>query len=114
MTWAQYEQMAKRFDELWDEADEILKKFNPCNIKNGSCFRGFLCCHECEFLSRTRGCREKSLACKLWLCPAAREAYPECAALLDQLEEVARSVPFLPLGDNAIKEDITSFYEIVD
>jgi len=114
MTVQQFEEMAAVYDKLWHEADAILKKFNPCKIKRGRCSSGrrHPCCDDCEFLSK-KGCTEKSLACKLWLCPDAREAYPECAALLDELEEEAERHPHITLGIRTIKEDILSFYKIV-
>jgi hypothetical protein len=109
---SEFEKMSAVYDELWQKADEILKKFNPCNIKKGQCLAGYPCCGGCEFLSK-KGCTEKSLACKLWLCDKAREEFPECAALLDELEEAARRHPHIPLGEQTIKEDIISFYKIV-
>jgi len=111
----EFEKMAEEYDKLCQRADAILKKFNPCNIKRGRCSGGrrYPCCDDCEFLSK-KGCTEKSLACKLWLCPDARESYPECAALLDELEEEAMRHPHITLGIRTIKEDIISFYKIVD
>lgn len=112
---SEYEKMAAEYDELCAQADAILKKFNPCKIKRGRCSSGrrHPCCDDCEFLSK-KGCTEKSLACKLWLCPDARESFPECAALLDELEDVAERHPHIILGIRTIKEDIFSFYKIVD
>lgn len=111
---SEFEKMATVYDELCRQADAILKKFNPCKIKRGRCSSGrrYPCCDDCEFLSK-KECTEKSLACKLWLCPDAREAYPECASLLDELEDVAERNPHITLGIRTIKEDILSFYKIV-
>ncbi len=105
--------MSKEYDELYNEADHILKKFNPCHIENGRCLSGLPCCEDCEFLSRKNGCKEKSLACKLWLCEEATAMFPECASLLDRLKKVARNIPHIPLGERSIKEDILFRFDVV-
>ncbi len=114
ITLRELEEMLTTYNQLCKRADEILKKYNPCNFKNGICLRGWHCCNDCEFLSRKKGCKEKSLACKLWLCDKARETSPKCAISLDELELVAKKSPFILLGYRTIKEDAIIHYEVVE
>ena len=61
---------SKLYDRLYEVGDFLLKKYNPCGIKNGKCIRPDspeFCCGGCEYLI-VRGCSVKSLSCKLWLC----------------------------------------------
>jgi hypothetical protein len=65
----------KLYDRLYEIADFLLKKHNPCGHSNGKCggmktytFQGG-CCGECEHL-RANGCSVKALYCKLWVCGA--------------------------------------------
>lgn len=81
-----------KYDELYELADQLVKKLNPCHIKpifNGETNKPtgcmscngkatgtpHLCCRGngaqgipvCKHLGK-RGCRVKSLKCKLWFC----------------------------------------------
>jgi hypothetical protein len=64
-------------DHLYDAADRLFKKYNPCGIENGACianrgkiwFKKGCCCRGCKYLS-LEGCTTRSLACKLWFCGA--------------------------------------------
>jgi len=65
----------KLYDLIYNEADKLFKKYNPCeigkNIFGEICCRHTdsiqLCCTECSHLSK-RGCTVRCLACKLCLC----------------------------------------------
>lgn len=65
--------LSKKYDELCEKADKILKKNNPCAWKNCTCKairehnKKDACCTSCEHLKST-GCSVKSLSCKTWLC----------------------------------------------
>lgn len=108
-----YLKMSDLYEKLCKKATLILKKYNPCNIKNGKCLNGYPCCDDCEFISK-KGCIVDSLACKLWLCDKARINFKKCYAELNALEIIAKRNPYLPLGERSIKEDAFSFYEIKD
>lgn len=60
------------YDDLFEEADNLFKEYNPCKVKNGKCVRGEPCCasadEKCTHLDLPKGCNIKSLTCKLWLC----------------------------------------------
>jgi hypothetical protein len=74
----------KLYDDLFKEASNFLKKYNPCKIQNGYCLRNHkygernFCCGGCPHLT-LNGCKaEKPLMCKLWLCDyALKELSPE-------------------------------------
>lgn len=73
----------EKYREFYETMDEIIKETNPCDVKieNGiaTCRRsrrqndttGVLCCGGCKHLSMKKGCKVKSLACKIWFCPDA-------------------------------------------
>ncbi len=61
------------YDQLFQEADELFKKFDPCYVIAEKCLRARFggenfCCKECKYLSDS-GCTIKALLCRLWLCP---------------------------------------------
>lgn len=64
-------QKIKLHDRLYRYADKLIKKHNPCKIKNGKCIDGDFCCDGCEHLTES-GCSVNCLRCKLCLCWAAR------------------------------------------
>jgi len=66
------------YDALYITADQIIKKYNPCQICENEfgavhCIRDFPCCGGCEFLGPD-GCTTECLMCKLHLCTAAADA----------------------------------------
>jgi hypothetical protein len=92
------------YDELYKEADRIIKKHKPCEIKrnfiNGevSCLDSrqdiyyedkCLCCTDCPHLTKD-GCSVKSLPCKLWFCFALEKKYPKVAHKLSALTKIAQ------------------------
>lgn len=74
------------YDEFYRRAQVIIDKYNPCKITDGKCLNGTPCCGGCEHLSN-KGCTVSSLRCKVWLCHVARDAFPECAKELRQIED---------------------------
>lgn len=54
-------------DRLYRHADKLIKKHNPCEVKNGKCIYGEFCCNDCEHLTKN-GCSVNCLMCKLHLC----------------------------------------------
>lgn len=75
---------SEKYDELYEKADKLLKEYNPCKIKCGSCqanridpkynSTNQLCCGGCPHWKN--GCTVKSLACKLWLCGPVQGKFP--------------------------------------
>ena len=83
------------YDDLYDRAQAVLDKYNPCDIKEDEtghitcvCTRSDsnylgrtkeeqsqLCCYGCRFLTKN-GCRVRCLMCKLHLCHAIPEKHP--------------------------------------
>lgn len=74
----------KLYDLIYNKADKLLKKYNPCNIHktehkllvcnnkqycSSDCYYGGkrLCCYQCGHW-RTTGCSIKCLACKVTMC----------------------------------------------
>ncbi len=100
---------AKRelYNYLYEQADFLWKRYNPCNITEGICLamwkhkRSDTCCtasrftddhvnNKCKDLGPF-GCKIKSLACKLWLCNDIDTAdlRPEFRITLNALRKVA-------------------------
>lgn len=105
----------QKFDELFDLADNILKKYNPCGIKkvngNVSCHgcgnhhilknifiertTNTLCCSGCRFHDTICGCTaEKPLMCKLWLCNTVTLNFPDVDTELENLRNQASKMGF--------------------
>jgi len=113
---ADFKALSALYDKLYEDAEIVLARYDPCKIEDGKCLAGKPCCYErgrkCENLSKKDGCAVKSLACKLFLCDKAKKAFPGCAAALSELSEEASENRFL--AHRASKEDIFSDYEIID
>jgi hypothetical protein len=56
-----------KYNELCDKADALLAQYNPCEIKDGKCKRGYFCCDGCIHLVNN-SCSIRSLLCKVWIC----------------------------------------------
>ena len=81
------------FDFLYTMADQMIKKYNPCQIHKDdsgkvSCLLTSPCCTNCKFLG-PEGCTTKCLGCKLALCGAAREANSELSKVLSKMMNIA-------------------------
>ena len=77
-------ELSALYDRIYDIADRLLKKHNPCKIytedkyifckyhETGIPLRNkcYLCCSSCEYCSK-EGCTVKCLGCKLFLCGLA-------------------------------------------
>ncbi len=72
--------LEQTYDDLCEQVTDLLKTHNPCDIQGNTCERGRMlgessyCCGRCKHLTK-KGCRAKSLSCKLWVC---RFAYRNC------------------------------------
>jgi hypothetical protein len=69
------------YDVLYKKASNLMRKYNPCNVKNGMCARGQsgeknFCCSGCHHLTEN-GCDTQALFCKLWICPFLEEILPK-------------------------------------
>lgn len=74
-------QLSQEYDRLYQQAADILKEHNPCEIK--SCWdcvggRNLLrnptyCCSGCPFVSKKGRCTVKALGCKIWICKSAAQ-----------------------------------------
>lgn len=72
-------ELEREYDKIYDEVCNFLSHRDPCFVVGGECLAyrlGFyktnFCCNGCRHLTRY-GCKAKSLACKLWLCPPAMQ-----------------------------------------
>jgi hypothetical protein len=89
----------KELEELNKQIKEVLDKYNPCNIKDGKCTRGYkvndgLCCQgvcsgngkACNNLT-TSGCKDKPIGCHLWLCHDSIDKFksPEKESLCQEI-----------------------------
>jgi len=65
------------YNDLYERADALMRRFNPCNVCDGVCERfrrgegkNFCCSADtkgCVYLG-PEGCRVKALRCKIWVC----------------------------------------------
>lgn len=105
------------YDDLYNQADKVLKKYNPCKIDGDQCRRcgpytehmqnltGMLCglsrnpcCNACPHLCKEEGCTVKSLGCKLHICEDMRKFVDkECLKelLTIQQEAVNNNIPLI-------------------
>jgi hypothetical protein len=60
-------QKMELYDYLYKRADKLIRKHNPCEMKDGKCLRGSPCCDGCNHLTAD-GCVIDCLMCKLFLC----------------------------------------------
>ena len=99
------EKLSALYDRIYDIADRLIKKHNPCNIhkrgdkvicagKTDPCKT--LCCYECSPLCGLssnnyweNGCTVKCLGCKLFLCWPARKRCPALSKKLYRLSDKA-------------------------
>jgi hypothetical protein len=79
------------YDKLYNEAEELIKLYNPCQIENGICLRArkdkckSFCCHGCKHLTE-KGCSaNKPLPCKIWFCYIAFDNLPDKARFKIQM-----------------------------
>ena len=93
------------YDRIYDIADRLFKKYNPCNIhkkgNNVTCIGKTapcktLCCYECSSFCGLsthyywdNGCTIKCLGCKLFLCFPARDKHPIFSKKLYRLRTIA-------------------------
>ena len=78
------EQLSALYDRIYDIADRLFKKYNPCNIhiieggirctSRSTNIAYGLCCSGCKHISKT-GCTIKCLPCKLFVCDTLMCAY---------------------------------------
>lgn len=77
-------ELSALYDRIYDSADRLFKRYNPCNIqvKNNKtkCINShYNCNHLCcqEWTDRCKhwqsGCTVKCIACKLFICDKVRE-----------------------------------------
>lgn len=84
----------REYDRIYAKAQAVIDKYRPCRIENGKCADGDFCCHGCSHLGE-HGCKVRALYCKIWLCPKAAMAYPECRKQLRKLEVEASALGLL-------------------
>jgi hypothetical protein len=82
------DQKIKLHDRLYDYANKIIKKYDPCKIENGACVRENICCNGCKYLTKD-GCSIKCLWCKLWLCDYLLKK-PKCRPLILRLKKIEK------------------------
>ena len=97
------------YDDLYNQADKVLKKYDPCKIDGNQCIRGTNpCCLGCPHIDKDEGCTVLSLGCKLHLCPGARESVnEECLKKLLAIRQEAVNNN-IPLIGRASKEETFS------
>lgn len=88
------EQLEKAYDILFDQADIIVKKHNPCRISHGRCLGNLAsCCSGCKYLGPT-GCTTKALTCKMWFCVHST-ADKKLSKELEQIKSLSNQLGFV-------------------
>lgn len=101
------DELSALYDRIYDIADRLFKKYNPCNIRmtradNTYCLYhspryrrsvtysdspNKLCCRGCEHW--LNGCTVKCLRCKLFICCSAGNKFPMFLKRLRKLKAIA-------------------------
>ncbi len=91
--------LSAEYSHIYNEADKLFKKHNPCQFKNGQCISNRTppqlhspqngCCGGCKRLG-SNGCKVKSLGCKLFACSNIKRRSKECFEKIMQLRIQAR------------------------
>lgn len=83
------------YDQLYDEASDILARDNPCQADCNSCAdsrarksTNAFCCHGCKHLG-PQGCTVKALACRVWLCYHTQATHPQTYIALKDVKRRA-------------------------
>ncbi len=108
------EKLSVGYDRLYEEASDLLKKYNPCQFEEGVCinrrerYRGSPkngCCGHCTHLS-SEGCNTKALGCKFVVCEHLYDRFPElCSKLFGLREEAVDKIGVSVLACHINKED---------
>ena len=80
-------QLSQEYDKLYQQAADILKDENPCQVKSCRICAGgtgtlldrrspTYCCSGCPFVSKKGRCTVKALGCKIWICKSAAQKNP--------------------------------------
>lgn len=78
--------LSKEYDRIYEEADALFKRYDPCQFKDGKCKSEVFpdgCCEGCVYLG-SNGCTIQSLGCKLFMCGSVikhKELYSGIRAL---------------------------------
>ena len=113
-------------NKLCDVVDILLAYYNPCGIKVGGICNSVtgkvFCCHNtnyesvtggCVFLS-DKGCKVKSLGCKVWLCNEIFDSIPrELKLTLKAIEIVDRVFQLSSYAPEHLLDE-TKGYQISD
>jgi hypothetical protein len=106
-----------QYDILYEAADKLFKRFNPCKIRDGYCERirnvgcyrgdsiGELCCHGCQYHDVVDGCNTKSLGCKLWICAYLQNTNKSFASKIEKLYKLSIKFGFIAITIRQSKED---------
>lgn len=87
---------SKLYDLIYDKADKLIKKYNPCGIyKDANGFvmcnfdygNGHTCCCDCRYIG-LYGCVIENAACRVFLCMHERRKYPVLGKKLRKLERI--------------------------
>lgn len=122
--------LSKKFDELYEKAQNLMKKYNPCRIdENGLCLRsrnqeelfGYHkinnCCgnskpseykgKSCKYLDENKGCTVKSLNCSIWFCDFIHTMFRK-SDLLKEMEKIRKEAEEYNLaGDHRKPKEYT-------
>lgn len=111
-------QFSKLYDEFYDEIDKLLKKYNPCEIKDGACIenregythnKSGCCCQRCPYVGKN-GCRVKCLGCKAGLCPFVRRR--GCSKeLIGELNKIRLDIPVYMSSIRISKKSIVNAFK---
>ncbi len=92
-------ELSIEYSRIYDEANKIFKKYNPCQFKGNECNRNRYwnerqihkekngCCYDCSSIG-PKGCKIKSISCKLFTCHIVRENYKQCEIEIAQLRKL--------------------------
>ena len=82
-------ELTAKYDRLFAEASAIIIQHDPCGVRDGTgtCRHPKLdfCCDRCRYLTK-KGCRVKSLGCRVWACSYLRDNHKEIVQALAKIK----------------------------
>lgn len=93
-------------DRLYKRADMLIRKHNPCEMKDGQCLRGKPCCDKCNHLTGD-GCVINCLMCKLFLCWRVNQRNPVLTRTFRRMQTKAYKHGLLHLRIS--RKELTNF-----
>ncbi len=110
-------ELSVKYDRIYEEADELFKKHNPCQFEGSRCIMDRTagdsengCCYRLCPNFGPSGCKARSLGCKLFTCKSFSEEDFEFSLKISKLRREAAGICSGFVCIVTTKEDILKIY----